>query len=192
MRALDALLLLLLAAGWPLYDRYVDAPRFRRWLRDQPTLARHWEYGSTCLVILSSATAALLAWHVAGRPWAALGLTAVHGWRAWASFGASALLATLLARNVRRLARNDGRTSRLRHLVEQQLPPTALAFIPRTTAERAWIPGLALTAGFGEELLYRGYFIAVLGPWLSWWGAAAVSAVCFGLAHQVQGWARVV
>src|SRR5262249_17446775 len=82
--------------------------------------------------------------------------------------------------------------SRVLPRVEQQLSATAVAFIPRTSAERAWIILLSLLAGFSEELVYRGYFITVLAPWLSWWGAAAVSVVCFGLAHSYQGCAGVV
>jgi len=192
LSAIDALLLLVLAVGLPLYDLYVDSPRFRRWLRDQPTRARPRQYAATCLLTLTLTIAALAAWYAAGRPWAALRLSAVHGWRAWASFGASALLAILLARSVRGLARDEARSSRVRQKVERQLPATALAYIPRTGTERAWIVLVALTAGFGEELLYRGYFIAVLAPSLSWWGAAALSVVSFGLAHNYQGPAGIV
>jgi membrane protease YdiL (CAAX protease family) len=188
----DALLLLVLAVGLPLSDRYLESPLFRRWLRDRPTLARPWSYALTCLRALVLALAALVAWYVAGRSWAALRLTGVHGWRAWTSFGLSALLAILLGRNAHRLARNEARRLRGRHQVEKKLPPLAVAFIPRTPVERAWMIPVALTAGFGEELLYRGYFIAVLAPWLSWWGAAAVSAVSFGLAHNYQGLAGIV
>lgn len=192
MSAIDVLLLIVLTVGMPLHDRYIDSPRFRRWLREQPTRARPWQYTATCVTTLTLTTVALVAWQVAGRPWATLGLTAVHGWRAWASFGATTAVAILLARSANRVARDQGRRLRLRERLERLLPPDALEFIPRTPADRGWVLPVALTAGVGEELLYRGYFTAVLAPWLSWWGAAALSVVCFGVAHSYQGRAGIV
>lgn len=191
LSTIDVLLLLVLAVGLPLHDRYVDSPRFRRWLRTQPTRARPWQYAATCLITLTLTSVALVAWHVAGRPWAALGLTAVKGWRAWASFGATVALILLLARSLNRLARDQGRRLRLRERLERLLPADALEFIPRTSVDRAFAVLVALTAGVGEEMLYRGYFTAILAPWLSWWGAAALSVGCFGLAHNYQGRAGI-
>jgi membrane protease YdiL (CAAX protease family) len=46
---------------------------------------------------------------------------------------------------------------------------------------------LSFTAGICEEILFRGYLIWMLTPWLGLLGAAAVSAVMFGLAHGYQG-----
>ena len=51
---------------------------------------------------------------------------------------------------------------------------------------------LALSAGFGEEIAYRGFMIAVLYAWLGpgWEGAAlaiGLPALFFGAAHAYQG-----
>src|SRR5262249_22991208 len=63
----------------------------------------------------------------------------------------------------------------------------ALRIMPHTTREFGWLLAVSLTAGVCEEFLYRGYFIRALSPWLSWWGAAALSALAFGLLHTYQG-----
>jgi membrane protease YdiL (CAAX protease family) len=46
---------------------------------------------------------------------------------------------------------------------------------------------LAVTAGICEELLFRGYLVWFLTPWLGLWGAAGLSVVSFGVAHGYQG-----
>ncbi len=44
-----------------------------------------------------------------------------------------------------------------------------------------------MTAGICEELLFRGFFIWTLQPWLTAWGAGIFGAVLFGFAHSYQG-----
>ncbi|MGB0653651.1 MAG: lysostaphin resistance A-like protein [Thermoplasmatota archaeon] len=52
---------------------------------------------------------------------------------------------------------------------------------------------LALAAGFGEELLYRGVLQPWLGRWMPVGAAIAVQAVFFGFAHGGYGtWAHVL
>lgn len=67
-------------------------------------------------------------------------------------------------------------------------PKTVEAMLPRGTAEMAvWI-ALCVTAGFVEEVLFRGYlqrqFFALTG---SYTGAIVLQAVVFGSAHLYQG-----
>lgn len=60
---------------------------------------------------------------------------------------------------------------------------------PRTAPEFGLFYTLSLSAGFAEELAYRGVLFALLGALLpSWWLAAAVAAAAFGIAHLFQGW----
>ncbi|HEX5483711.1 MAG TPA: type II CAAX endopeptidase family protein [Terriglobia bacterium] len=60
--------------------------------------------------------------------------------------------------------------------------------IPRTREEKLWsLLVLAPTAGFCEELIYRGYLLAQLTRYFHSVDAAwAVSSVAFGLAHTYQ------
>jgi membrane protease YdiL (CAAX protease family) len=64
------------------------------------------------------------------------------------------------------------------------------ALLPRTGEERRHAVAAAITAGICEEVLYRGFFIAVgvrlfhLSPT----AAAVLSVVVFLVAHAYQGW----
>ena len=59
--------------------------------------------------------------------------------------------------------------------------------LPHTALEERWFVALALTAGFCEELLYRGYLAWFFAPWLGSAGAMLLVVVAFGLGHSYQG-----
>ncbi|HEY4930324.1 MAG TPA: type II CAAX endopeptidase family protein [Terriglobales bacterium] len=82
-----------------------------------------------------------------------------------------------------------------------KLPPERLSkvlrqagpLVPQPGVERAMWVLVAVTAGFCEELLYRGWlwrFFSDLTGHL--WIAVVLSAVAFGLAHAYQGRAGIV
>lgn len=64
-----------------------------------------------------------------------------------------------------------------------------LHMLPRTARERSlWLP-LSLTAGFCEELLYRGFlpaYLVSIFPGIPLWLAIIVAAVLFGIGHVYQ------
>ncbi|TVP75255.1 MAG: CPBP family intramembrane metalloprotease [Gemmatimonadales bacterium] len=71
--------------------------------------------------------------------------------------------------------------------------PLVLQLLPRTRREKGLFGVLSLAAGFGEEMAYRGYVLAVLlllvdQPWL----ALLVSSVSFGVLHAYQGSVGIV
>jgi membrane protease YdiL (CAAX protease family) len=69
-------------------------------------------------------------------------------------------------------------------------PAEVGALLPRTATERRAFAGLALTAGCCEELLYRGFLLAVaaaVAPGLGPWRLVLVSALAFAVAHTYQG-----
>lgn len=83
------------------------------------------------------------------------------------------------------------------HLVEKRLdvdaPPLLRQLLPRTRGEKLLFVGVSLSAGFGEELAYRGYAIPVLAGLVgSEWTAAVLSAGIFGFLHAYQGQVGVV
>lgn len=60
---------------------------------------------------------------------------------------------------------------------------------PRTPREFGMFYALSISAGFAEQLAYRGVLFTLLAALAgSWWLAAAGSAACFGIAHLFQGW----
>lgn len=113
---------------------------------------------------------------------AQLGLV-VHGWLktvAIAVLGAS-LIVVLQGLNLRRMGRS---TSPLR------APLQALAerILPQSRSELIPFLALAVTAGFCEEFLYRGFAMAVLlRGGLPVWMVVIASSILFGLAHLYQG-----
>lgn len=62
------------------------------------------------------------------------------------------------------------------------------ALIPRTAGEKAWYAAVSVSAGVGEELVFRGFFMRLLADFgLQGLALVAVSAVIFGFAHVYQG-----
>lgn len=53
-----------------------------------------------------------------------------------------------------------------------------------------WIWALvSASAGFVEEIAYRGVLFGILFYWLNnWWAAAILCAISFALGHSIQGW----
>lgn len=73
--------------------------------------------------------------------------------------------------------------------------PAVVALVPRTDVERRWFGLVAVTAGCCEEVLYRGFFLAVVLAFLP--GASdlvlvLLSALAFGLAHAYQRLAGII
>ncbi|WP_017461643.1 CPBP family intramembrane glutamic endopeptidase [Dyella ginsengisoli] len=74
-------------------------------------------------------------------------------------------------------------------------PAAVLRMLPRTRRERLAFAALALTAGIGEEIVWRGFGLAVLRTWLPHAGPlpyVLLLATTFGWAHLYQGRAGVI
>ncbi|MBP3960039.1 CPBP family intramembrane metalloprotease [Gemmata sp. G18] len=185
---LDLLYVALFAAAVPLYDYVVSWPAFRRRLQTDPTRAktRFWAMSIGWIWALVAIGSAL--WLSNDRSWAALGFSVPGGWRLWASVALVQLLVTYVALTIVTVARDPA----ARASVREQIGKLTAATMPRTRAELYWFGGVALTAGFCEEFLFRGYFIWVFAPWIGWWGAAAVSVLVFAGLHAYQGWSGVL
>lgn len=69
-------------------------------------------------------------------------------------------------------------------------PRQVVGLLPRTARERQVFGWVAVTAGVCEEVLYRGFLLAVaagLAPGLSPWSAVLLAGLAFGVAHAYQG-----
>lgn len=67
--------------------------------------------------------------------------------------------------------------------VAEMVEKTRDAGMPGSAAEaRVFFP-LAVMIGAGWELLYRGFLLLVLTPWIGGWGAVVVSGLAYGAAH---------
>jgi membrane protease YdiL (CAAX protease family) len=65
--------------------------------------------------------------------------------------------------------------------------PVLRDLLPRSGRERGVFALLSLTAGFAEELAYRGYAIPVLAPLAGDAAAALLTSLVFGILHGYQG-----
>jgi uncharacterized protein len=83
-------------------------------------------------------------------------------------------------------------TARGREFMQRALGEAG-ALLPANGRERIWFVALGLSAGFCEELLYRGFLIFWIERfWPSAIGALVVSTLLFGVAHLYQGARGVV
>lgn len=61
--------------------------------------------------------------------------------------------------------------------------------LPQNYSEMGLWSLVSLSAGFAEEIAYRGVLFQLLFYWLgNWWIAALLAAISFGLGHAIQGW----
>jgi uncharacterized protein len=172
----------------PLIDYSVFWPRFHRRLKVDPagTRTRLWAWSIGSAWVFVAIGAAI--WVSNDRSWTEFGFSIPDGWRLWASL---VLILLLVAYHVYAIAAVAG-SSEARAGLRQQMFGALPAVMPHTRTELYWFSGVAITAGFCEEFLFRGYFIWVLSPWLGWWGAAALSLSIFAIGHIYQGWNGVL
>jgi membrane protease YdiL (CAAX protease family) len=145
--------------------------------------------GYVAAILSNSLGAAVVvgAWLGNGGTWEALGVSMPEGFRGWAATGGIVVLTALfVAQNLRASRDPDA----LEKYAVQFRPLEAL--IPHDDREqRRWV-GVSVAAGLWEELVYRGFALAVLADPLGIVGAVVVSSACFGLLHTFQGVAGVV
>jgi uncharacterized protein len=183
----DLLFVAIFAVVGPLIDYAVSWPAYRRLSQADPAWARRWLWASAIGHLWALVAFGAALWVAGGRSWTSFGFTVPAGWRLWTAVGLFLLLAAYYVLAVATLARSAEARASLR----RQAGPLA-PLLPHTRTELCWFGGVSLTAGFGEEFLYRGYFLWTFAPWLGWWGAAALSLLLFAVAHAYQGWNGVL
>ncbi len=179
---LDCALVALFAAVWPLYTHLVEWPLHLKRVAAGDPGARIALYARTIVQqwALAAAVAALWVWFARPLDGLALGLPA--GWRLAVGAGVPALYVALMLAQIPAVAKSAATRARLRLRLAPLTP-----LLPHRAGEWRWFVPLAVTAGLCEELLFRGYFVWALRPWLGLYGAAGLSMAIFGLAHSYQG-----
>jgi membrane protease YdiL (CAAX protease family) len=127
--------------------------------------------------------AALWIWTSRERSWSALRLTLPHGWRLALGVGLAIAAVALLVLQLWSAARL---TSEQRVKALPKLGGVAF-MLPHTRRDARWFLALAVTAGFCEELLYRGYLTWFFTPSLGQVGSLAFVVAIFGISHAYQG-----
>jgi membrane protease YdiL (CAAX protease family) len=180
----DVLFVVLFAVAGPLIGYYIHWRAFRRLSQSDPAWARWWLWALNIVELWWLVAFGAAIWMTSGRSWTSLGFTVPDGWRLWASIALVLLLAAYFVYAIAAIVRSPDARASLR----KQFSGELATVLPQTQTEMYWFGGAALTAGFCEEFLFRGYFIWVFTPWLGWWGAAALSLAIFAIAHIYQGW----
>lgn len=184
---LESMLILTFFIGYPIVGWFTYDMVVRHMAEGRKT--RVFLYAEVILVEwAATALLAVLWWHSA-RPASALGLGFTPSLGAWVAVAVAAAIVWFLARQTWGVYRRAD----LRAQTREQIGPLD-TIMPRNRREMGWFVGLSVTAGFCEELLFRGF--------LFWWldarlglgtlGAAVVSTVIFGLMHSYQGWSGMV
>jgi len=127
--------------------------------------------------------AALAIWTAFARPWSAMRLGLPHGWR----LGVGILFVLAAVGLVALQLWSVARLSVERRVAARPKLEKVAFILPRTAREQRWFLALSATAGFCEELLFRGYLPWFFAPWLGSVGAMALVVVLFGVGHAYQG-----
>lgn len=180
-------IVLVLLLGQFALDHAVFWRGFQRRRHVEPTRARHLLWGQWAAMLWAATALVAMLWLQRGLPGAELGLAGGGGWRFWTPIALAALLAAQQGYSAVKVARMTGDKRKLRAQVGD-----VAAVMPQTSAELPAWAFLSLTAGFCEELIFRGFMIWLLQPVVGWWGAAALSMVVFGLGHLYQGLSGVI
>jgi membrane protease YdiL (CAAX protease family) len=158
-------------------------PRFRAEAAADRPGARLRAYRRFVIALWGFALAALAIWRVHSRPWSVLGFGTSHGWRAVVGLTigvAGVALVILQLWSVMRLPQK-------RRVAARPKLGTLGFMLPRSRGELSWFLIVSATAGFCEELLYRGYLAWFFARWLGAVGAMTLAVLIFGISHIYQG-----
>lgn len=186
---LDHTLVFLVAIGLPLWAS-ITYRRFLARVKAGGGAARLSEYKWTTAIQWCIAGLALAVWAHHDRDFAMLGFQLPVGTRSWL---VAALCVALAAFFVKQSFDLRAPGADLSDLGPQLEPVRDL--MPQSKRELRWFMVVSCTAGFCEEVLYRGYLLRYLdslsediGPW----SAVLIAGCAFGFAHAYQGTAGIL
>jgi len=185
---IDHALFVLIALVYPLYWKTTWQSRVRSELASATTSVRVAAYRTGLIGEWLVAGAVLIWWLVARRAAADLGFTVSGRWPFWIGAGVVLAYATVGMRQIMAIrASAESRTK-----VRRQLHGDVALIIPRTAPERRMFTALSLTAGFCEEVAYRGFLMWYLLLFLPMPVVLVLSSAIFGFAHIYLGWWHVL
>ena len=177
----DHILAFALVILFPLFGRWSWRRLLQALAQGRPG-ARLAAYSETIVLEWVLAVAVLLGAMTAGRPLGAIGLAPPLTGAFALSLVMVIVISALLLLQLRPIRKLAEPPESLRSQLE-----SVEKLLPHSSGERSVFMALSLTAGFCEELLYRGFLIAYLAPLTGNVGAVFASAIVFGLIHAYQG-----
>lgn len=179
----DLVFLALIFLAWPLAGEFgkpkKDDP-------DAPKIRPLDVYNSSMIMLWATALPILIGWAMLARPWAALGFVYEPGPK---TTGAFIVVAAILAYSLVQLIRTALSTKLRAHLRAQlKTLKDTIHLMPRNGKEYRRAMMMSVTAGFTEEVIFRGYLIWALSQFMPLAAAAAIAIVHFVFLHRYQGW----
>jgi membrane protease YdiL (CAAX protease family) len=175
-----------LAVAFPLFAFLVVYPRLLEGIARGAPDARSSTYLITIVVQWTLVAVLALTWRRLGRTAPMLGLTRPRGWRLIVAIVLPVLAAAMAVLQVRALDSPPV-------LAEARAQVGGLVgMLPHTTGELGLFLAVAITAGFCEELLYRGFLVGYAARVMHPLVAVLVTAVVFGFGHLYQGMDGVI
>jgi membrane protease YdiL (CAAX protease family) len=178
----DHLFVLLLVGVYPVAG-FFSYRKLKAMLAHGPPGLRRMLYRRNMLLQWLLATLAIGLWIGGDRSLTSIGLGIDVGW----SFVAGMAMVLGAAIYFILQWRRARESAEVRRRVKRQIIGAA-ELLPRTSREFQTFTGVAVTAGFCEEVLFRGflmgYLVSVTG---SLWLAIALSSLVFGAGHAYQG-----
>jgi membrane protease YdiL (CAAX protease family) len=168
-------------------DHFVVWRSFLKQVRVDAAKARRTLWWRFAMLMWGSSALVLWLWIASGVSMSSVGFALPDGWRLWGPLALGGAFVLLQANGAIRIARLPASGEKLRGQLGGAEP-----MMPRSAAELPAFFGVSLTAGFCEELLFRGFLIWVLQPWLGLWIAAALALALFALGHAYQGLEGVI
>lgn len=184
MTTLDGLLAALIAVGIPAFSYVAHRSTERK--RAQGVLISTEKHYRQTLTLLWVPTGFLTAvWMLFDRPWLVLGISQDTSF-IWTYGSAAALIIFFLcsAQLVVFALRPEAASAAFEGI---EASPGVVDILPKNSGHMWWWTALSASAGFAEELMFRGFLIWFLGHWVSLPIAAALSLCAFTLAHLYQG-----
>lgn len=164
---LDILLTVGLAVFVPAYELWSSLRR-KPAAKAPPRRLRTYLGAIVRAALLMSALAAM--WIPADRSWNELGLALPLAGKVGLGLAATLLISAALYLAFAKPSK--GAT-----------PPEVAAMMPSSRKELAGFLGMILVIGPSWEILFRGYLLWSLTPWLGTWPAVAVASLAYGAAH---------
>jgi len=162
-------------------DHLVFWRGFERRVKVDAAKARRILWTQWMLMLWGSSALVMALWVAQGLPASALGLEVATGWRLWVPLALTAALAVAQFRAGLKIGRLPDRTK-----LRERMGTTG-DVIAHSASEIALFSVAAVSAGFCEELLCRGFVVWLFQPFAGWWIAAFISLAIFTLAHVYQG-----
>ena len=134
---------------------------------------------------VTSSIAAL--WIATRRPWSALLLGVPNRWGFGASLALSVAFLVLAALQRRAIFKRPEISETTRRQI-LEIEPMA----PHTPKERRVWTFVASTAGCCEEVMFRGFLLAIFASWVGLIAAVAINVAAFGIFHAYYGWKGIL